>query len=357
MLKKFVLIPIVTLHFLNLSALVISYISVYVSPLDNQIIPFFGLLFPFFFIIASISTFMLFFLNRKIAFFSIIVLLSGSYYVSKYFNFNFEKDEKPDLSILSYNVRLFDKFYWDVNKSTHKEIIDFIAIKNADIVCLQEFHSMRKSKFSAFDTIMKLPKSKNFYISRIVESHTLHHAGLAVFTKFPIIKSEILVSGKLREVCIFCDLKIGSDTIRLYNIHLESIMLRAEEISINKDLEKQKINVRRSYRKMQFAYEKRAEQVTVISKHIALSPYKVIVCGDFNDNPVSYAYRIVNQNLNDAFCSAGTGFAFTYADGIPFLRIDYILHQNEIQIIDFQIIKIYHSDHFPLWCEISLKAK
>ena len=81
------------------------------------------------------------------------------------------------------------------------------------------------------------------------------------------------------------------------------------------------------------------------------SPYKVIVCGDFNDTPQSYTYNLLSENLNDSFKTKGVGFGTTYAGSIPALRIDYILTHEKIKVQSHKILKENYSDHFPVICK------
>jgi endonuclease/exonuclease/phosphatase (EEP) superfamily protein YafD len=79
-----------------------------------------------------------------------------------------------------------------------------------------------------------------------------------------------------------------------------------------------------------------------------LSPYPVIVAGDFNDTPVSYTYRVMRRGLNDAFVEAGYGAGFTYRGKYPPNRIDYIIYGEGIECTDFDIVKVRYSDHYPV---------
>ena len=98
----------------------------------------------------------------------------------------------------------------------------------------------------------------------------------------------------------------------------------------------------------------RAKQAEILTNHIASSPYPVIVCGDFNDIPVSYTYRTLSQNLNDAFEKRGFGFGTTYSGNIPALKIDYILTAKRIKIFNCTILKVPYSDHYPMVSELGL---
>jgi len=107
--------------------------------------------------------------------------------------------------------------------------------------------------------------------------------------------------------------------------------------------------------KLKTAYIKRAEQVDSISAHINNCPHPVIVCGDFNDTPVSYAYRKLTRGLKDAFITTGKGLGNTYLGIFPSFRIDYILHSLDFVPLIFEKVNVELSDHYPIICILDLK--
>ena len=82
----------------------------------------------------------------------------------------------------------------------------------------------------------------------------------------------------------------------------------------------------------------RAPQVDTLAQMVASSPYPAIVCGDFNDTPVSYTYRTITRNLRDAFCWAGRGYSHTYRGFFDMLRIDYVLCGEEFEPLSYEVI-------------------
>jgi endonuclease/exonuclease/phosphatase family metal-dependent hydrolase len=96
----------------------------------------------------------------------------------------------------------------------------------------------------------------------------------------------------------------------------------------------------------------RAEQALTVMKHISTSPYPVIICGDFNDTPMSYTYSQFNKSLVDAFRNCSSGIGPTYAGRVPAGRIDYIFHSTSLNSIQFKIQSEIHSDHRAISCRI-----
>ena len=88
-----------------------------------------------------------------------------------------------------------------------------------------------------------------------------------------------------------------------------------------------------------------------ILENIGHSRHPVIICGDFNDTPLSYAYHRLSKGRKDSFKEAGKGFAATFAPLWPLLRIDYILFPKEFSGISHHTPRINLSDHYPVIAE------
>ncbi len=104
-------------------------------------------------------------------------------------------------------------------------------------------------------------------------------------------------------------------------------------------------------KKLHIAYQKRAHQAQKVLEHMEESPYEVIICGDFNDTPMSYTYNLFYSKYIDAFRNSSSGLGVTYAGRVPAGRIDYIFHSKNIKTSNFQIQKEVFSDHKAISCE------
>ena len=118
--------------------------------------------------------------------------------------------------------------------------------------------------------------------------------------------------------------------------------------------EKQMIGIRRIILRVRDAFKTRSQQVNAVAEHIKKSPHPVIVCGDFNDSPVSYSYQTMRDNLKDAYIESGNGIGYTYRGKFPSYRIDYILYNPLLRSYDYQSPKIELSDHYPVICRFIL---
>jgi len=200
--------------------------------------------------------------------------------------------------------------------------------------------------------------------------YSSHHKdnafGIVIFSRFPIISSGEVSFPSRNNSCIYCDVKINQDTVRIYNVHFESIHLEpqevqfAEDLSIGENLNNKEIlkkNVKKITSFLKKAFIKRAGQARLVHEHIAHSSYPVIFCGDFNDTPVSYTYHQTSIDLKDAFIESGHGIGKTYITKFPFLKIDFILHSKDFETFNFEIPQVKYSDHYPVSCYIRKVAK
>ena len=191
------------------------------------------------------------------------------------------------------------------------------------------------------------PLSKFAY--KVHGEHSLN----AIFSKYPILKSDIIrfEAQNLTNGCLYVDLQINDKAVRLYDVHLQSNKVTglATELAEQMDYEKKStwLKIYTLLKRIRLSAQLRAKQAELIAAHIRQSPYPVVVCGDFNDIPVSYTYSVLSNNLKDAFKESGWGFAKTYAGNIPALKIDYIFTDKSIKSHNTEILNVYYSDHYP----------
>lgn len=340
--------------------LLFSYLALYISPVAFWPPAFAGILYPLFLMInLFFILFWLVFLKRHFIL-SLLAILLGFNQLKTYIGFNNSHQlTQPSSSfkVMSYNVRLFDLYNW-VNvssKSTRKAIFDLIEAESPDILCLQEYYSGAGKKADFADTICSKAGFKFRYIELLNNENSGLPYGLAIFSKYPIISTyKLEFSNSKVNFCQVCDIRIGKDTIRVMNMHLESIKFGKEDYNFVDEItnkpknEKLRQGSLAIVGKMKKAYISRAKQIEHVAEYLKSSRYPVILTGDFNDTPVSYAYRQINNILIDAFAESGNGLGQTYAEKIPLLRIDYIFHSKQLKSNTFQTLKVRYSDHYPL---------
>lgn len=257
---------------------------------------------------------------------------------------------------MSFNVRGFNQYNWLQDFPVRDSILNFINNEDVDLLCFQDYYTYEGKPLLSRNYIKsRLQTLPYSHLNFTSHSNPNANFGVATYSRYPIIKKGCINFSKSVNSCIYSDIVLNNDTIRLYNVHFESIGLRKSQNSFTDSLfyklvHRQFDEVKEITNRLKSAFIKRAEQVDQVSWHISQSPYKVIVCGDFNDTPVSYTYQKVRGNLDDAFLVSGEGVGNTYQGNFPSFRIDYIFHSRKLKSFNYQTQKVNLSDHFPVSC-------
>lgn len=339
-------------------ALLFSYVASLFSPSTFWIAAFFGLALPFLFFINLIFIIVWLFLGRKYFMLSLFALILGYKSIPKIIQFNVNKDVPENAyKIMSYNVRLFDLYQWQENKKSRSNIFKLIRREKADILCLQEFYYSEDTtyEFKTLDSISNF-QNVNYIHTEYNYNKGLQHWGIATFSKYPIVgKGRVNFPSTEHNICIYTDIQLKDEIIRVYNMHLASIQLEKVDYKSDPDAAIDYFGKEKEWiAKLKTAFFKRAEQAESIALSIANSPYRVILVGDLNDSPNSYAYRTLSKDMKDAFVQAGRGFGQTYIGKFPSFRIDYILHSKTIKSHRFQTLEDKLSDHHPIVSQFTI---
>lgn len=244
------------------------------------------------------------------------------------------------LRIMTFNVHRFTK-----EDDACVQTIGLVKENIPNVICFQEFAAM-PGKVNVYDSLRR--QGYNYNYSHIRKNK--QPRGTSIFSKYPIIKAGNIDSTR----CIYVDVKTSFDTIRIYNIHLSSYRLDEEDrneidrIKHGDMTEKSK----KTLHKFKTTAGKHQQETDILLKHIANSPYKTIMCGDFNDTPASYVYQKMKDIYTDCYVAKGKGLSTTYNGIFPAFRIDYILHHNDFVTDSYRRIKTNISDHYPILVSI-----
>lgn len=129
------------------------------------------------------------------------------------------------------------------------------------------------------------------------------------------------------------DMLYEGKTIRLFNIHLQTTGM-TPAFQGNNRLHTYQLNAR-----------ERNRQAQLLAEAVASSPYPVILCGDLNDTPISYAYRKLADKLDDCFLKAGNGWGGTYQPANNLFRIDYTFCSPKLKTLAYHLYSNCWSDH------------
>lgn len=330
------------------AALVISYLSIYINPVKFSIPLFFGLYFiPL--VLLNLLILLIGIIRRSGAvWLTFIALLPSILYAELFVRWGEVQKEQEGiaLKICTYNVGLFAQGKERNRTASFEGIKSFIRKEDPGIVCMQEFQvedtSLIKKQFPQYPY-------RYFHLF----NGTKRKFGNLTLSKFPIINSGKITFKRSTNLCIYSDIEHYGKTLRIYNTHLESHSISFTSL-IKNIREKEKITeeIYQVHDKVASTFKRRALQVDTIARHLHQSPFPAIICGDFNDTPMSYTYKNLISGKRDSFRQSGKGFSATYSVLWPLLRIDYILYPTPFWSLTHHSPRIEYSDHYPVISEL-----
>lgn len=347
-------------------ALLISYLSPYINPAGFWPVAFFGLAYPFLVLLNLLFLVFWLFRGSKRSLIPLLLLLAGLPFHVQHFGFRFQPD-KPQrdstLTIMSYNSHSFSRYGKNFSETKKSGMLAVIKEASPDIIAIQEFYTRPEGPFDIKDSLKHI-LGTDYYFIEVVERNDFETRGLAIFSRYPIENREAIhfKEHKSYNSCIYADITVRGQKIRLFNLHLQSISFQPEDyryLSRVKDqLEPDMSSSRRIGGRLKRAFVARAGQAEIVAGLVRESPHPVVVCGDFNDTPMSYAYRTIRkEGLQSAFREKGSGYSITYAGAFPSFQIDHILcDENFFEVLDYRIMKKKLSDHYPISSTLELKT-
>ncbi|SMB95783.1 Endonuclease/exonuclease/phosphatase [Hymenobacter roseosalivarius DSM 11622] len=267
------------------------------------------------------------------------------------------KDNKQ-VRLLSANVRIFNVYpqLRDPDLASSRQMIQWLAENSADILCLQEFYNEPRGSREdrqVFRSIDKIGEKagRGAFLSKTLTNSIGAEFGLAIFSRFPIVKRGTISFGKLTQNhAMFVDVRLpAGDTIRVYNFHLQSMSMEEKAIvdsySSREGLKREGRGLLRRYKRGLIA---RSVQIDTLARRFERCRYPILVCADLNDVPYSYTYDQLADRFQNAWTTVGTGVGATYNGRLPFVRIDHQFAGPRWLVEDFQVhYEIPYSDHFP----------
>lgn len=271
----------------------------------------------------------------------LLVVIVGAFYAPRYFaadvwrDYNKKHPESRYIKILSYNVR----------GGLSEAEADTIRSYRADILCLQE-----------------AAISNEHWKTLCTKYNTTYREGKSVGTCHILTRYRILRSGQIdtlhQQHGVWADIAINKDTLRVVNLHLQSTSISSDDTKFlehheyihdeERDNKFWSIVTRLTEKNVV-----RAAQADVVRNFLENTKYRVVLCGDLNDVPMSYTYRTIRGDLNDAFLEAGDGYAYTYNTEYRLLRIDNIFVSPSIDVATYEVDTTVHlSDHYPVIARI-----
>ena len=354
-----------TITLILTAATLFSYSSVWLSPSEYTIIPALaGMAFPYSLVVDVLYTLLLVFSKKWTALLMVAVLAAGYKMTDltvRLNPLNYVDDyskEDSSFSLMSFNVRLLDRYNWiDSKGGTRNKIFEFLKYESPEIVCFQEFFNNSKDSVTNADLISEILQTR--YVIRDYDSTDLKHKtdkGYIIFSKYKLSDKQPLFDFTGNLIGMSVDAEIYGKKVRIFNFHLKSIKLGYDDYEFIDKIKDKNTKEKISgwgniFSKMSSAYKIRVRQASMIDSVASLSPYPVILCGDFNEPPVSYCYWHIRRGFKDAFCESGTGFGGTMRVKFLTFRIDYILHSDKLKSKRFRTHTENLSDHYPISCK------
>jgi len=326
----------------------LAYLSPFVNPAYFRWFSFFGTAFPWLMLANMLLMLVWAFRLHRFALYHLGMLLFGWQHVTGFIGLNFNPDLAPDnaITITTHNLGGFFRGVGMTKAEWDEVFVDYVQFLkdngNPDILCTQETGRRRHPS---------LTKKMGF-------PYTFHLAkgGNVILSRYPIIRGGQVPFGQPENSSIWVDIQIGKQTIRVYNVHLQSnkVTHDTNRVLNDSDLQKKQTwrDINKVLRKVGGATMVRAGQADILRDLIAASPHPVILCGDFNDTPNSYVYRRLAENMHDTFRETGLGLGTTFSGAVPLLRIDYILADPKMKAYSCKVLRRSASDHYAVVAKV-----
>lgn len=313
-----------------------------------------GMAFPI--VLGAVVFFLLFwlFFHRRYGWLSALTLIvcGSQVYTMCPLNISDIRAPKGALKVLSYNVL-------SITDKPDDPILQYLSRSRADIICLQEASEYNLKRYDQKAEWMKAYPYRSY---RMPHGGTSEARDITCISRYPILSISNVGFPDSGNGYTRFTLDVNGDTITLFNCHLQSFGLNDTDKNFWEEiLSHPKENIPTSgtkglLKKLRDANAKRSMQADKLAKDIeeALgdgdSPRTVIVCGDFNDTPISYSHYRLSRLLKDAHTLSGNGFGFSYNRNKMFFRIDHILASPNLKPYRCKVDRsIKQSDHFPIF--------
>lgn len=281
----------------------------------------------------------------------LVLVAAGFFSVSLFYRPQLRRVYGPEgydrsaFKVMTYNVR---SFYDNMGQASVDSVLHLIEETDPDIVCLQEFNARLAERYDGFALLGEKYESALF--GRTEAPDSAYAAPMLILSKYRILRSGTVLTPRSS---VWADVLVGEDTLRIFNNHLRSTAINSSDneyisnrLFLTDTAREEKVrSIVRRYRENSVL---RAAQVDSIARVIGSTRTRRIVCGDFNDTPMSYVYRTMARGLEDAFSECGSGYSHTFRGFFNTLRIDYVLRSEGLETLSYEVPDADYSDHHPV---------
>ena len=334
------------------ATMVLTYFVPYVDPGSVWFFPVLGLAAPAVYVASVVLT--LYWIIRwrwVCAGAMLVVVVAGLFKVSLFWRPEIRRSyatetafDRAAVKVMSYNVR---SFYGEDGRSSVDDILRLIEEQAPDLICLQEFNARLAEQSEEFSLLGEKYEIAHFGRTQAPDSG--YGSTLTILSKYRILRSDTVLTPSSS---VWADVIVGEDTVRVFNNHLRSTAINASDnqfITSHQFLSDtaRETKIRSIVTRLRENSVLRAAQVDSIAQVVGATRTRRIVCGDFNDTPMSYVYRTMARGLRDAFRECGSGYSHTFRGFYNTLRIDYVL-SGGFEPLSYEVLPVDYSDHHPV---------
>lgn len=252
--------------------------------------------------------------------------------------------EKTQLKVLTMNVT---EFNWQKGNEP-SENMRYILDQDADIVVIQEglvyfsFENLSTVKPMLQELYKKYPYRKKEYYD------------VGIISKYPFteVKSEVLSQDTLNYFIKAWDVEAPGGDLRVVNMHLSSLRFTKNDSQVIESMNvpsDRKGRIKSVAQKLGYGFVTHSRQAKAVRQLLDETSGDVLVMGDMNDTPGSFAYRTVcGEDLHDAWADTGFGPIYTFHAHHLYVKIDHIFYRGDMKVLSCRRDKEGESDHYPL---------
>ena len=337
--------------------LILSYLTIVVNPAQAWIVTLLGLLFVPLSFVNLLLIFWALKRRSKAVFIPLLAFIPSLFFLGRYVQLDSDEVENVTgrpLKVVSYNVGGFSLYASKAPVTNWEQCVDsvfaFLRNQDADIICLQEFY---------VDDIEQVKQYLRLNFKGYDSEYFINHSGgkgsgNVTLSRLPVKGKGVINFEESANLALYTDHKVGDKVFRVYNCHFQSYGISFNGV-VRALAERDDQAFAETGRKIKMSIPLRSRQVEQVLDHIGSSPMEAFICGDFNDNPMSYTYYRLTRGRKDSFIEAGKGVGSTFSLLWPMLRIDYVLTPDSCIGTGYEVKRIAYSDHYPVVAEILIQ--
>ena len=263
--------------------------------------------------------------------------------------FNLVKHEadpqKTQLKVLTMNVT---EFNWEGDNKKPSKNMRYILDQDADVVVIQEglvyfsYEQLKTVKPMLEELYKKYPYRKKEYFD------------VGILSKYPFteVNSDVLKQDSVGYFIKAWDVEAPGGDLRVVSMHLSSLRFTVNDSQVIESMNTpsgRKGRIASVARKLDSGFISHARQAAALRSLLDETGGDVLVMGDMNDTPGSFAYRTVcGDDMHDAWADTGFGPTYTFHAHHLYVKIDHILYRGDMKLLSCRRDKEGESDHYPL---------